>query len=240
MWLSQDPVARAWHCVSKAVELDPNNADALVLAGELWLRQWEAMGFADHSETDAATVALTYFNAALSKEGAHANAWAGKGCTLMRLQRYRKALAAAQRGLTVLSQRVGDGMETPGVYQFVAEDLYDGTVQALLKLGRGEEAWQVLKQALSEFPASDYLLRLVPPVEAAVTPSGGPTTRRVLDRDVGEEAAEYDVRTVVDLLARGRPHDAQQALDDALARFPHSQRLLELVARTEAAVAGEW
>lgn len=235
--LSRDPLIEAWRCVCKAIETRPDNVDALVLAGELWLHDWREMGFGDHSETDAAAVALTYFDAALSNEDAHANAWAGKTCSLKRLQRYEEALEAGQRGITALSQRVGDGMDRALVYRLVAEELYDGTVDALLHMGRGEEAWDVLREALSEFPDSDYLLRLVPPVEVAVPPNRRPAGGRILDREVGEEASEYDVRTVVRLLQHGRARRARQALDDALARFPDSQRLLALITRVDAAMA---
>ena len=157
--LSHGPAAgipAAWQHVHRALELDPDHASASVLAGDLWLYEYDEIGSGDHSERSAAETALPYFERALEVEPLHADAWAGKAHALCRLERYEEALAAAQAGLAALPHGI-DYLWHPEVYAHVDRELRGAMVSALLGLGRRAAAWKALEEALSWYPEHWYL-----------------------------------------------------------------------------------
>jgi tetratricopeptide (TPR) repeat protein len=163
---NRDNLPDAWHRVCQALELDPNCIEANVLAGDLWLLEWSEIGYGDHSQTEAAEAALTYFDYALAAGPDYADAWAGKAHALLQLGRLEEALEAGRSGLSALPKRIGKLMSSPEVYRNVAEEVYDGVVRALVALGRDGEGQAILQEGLALYPDSTYLLRLARSVEA--------------------------------------------------------------------------
>jgi tetratricopeptide (TPR) repeat protein len=152
----------AWRRVCEALELDLNCVEANVLAGDLWLLEWNEIGYEDHSRTEAAVAALAYFDHAVAIEPRYADAWAGKTRALLELGRFEEAVEAGKLGLAVLPERIGKLMSSSEVYRNVGEELYDGVVCALLALKRQREASKILQDALALYPDSAYLQKLVP------------------------------------------------------------------------------
>jgi tetratricopeptide (TPR) repeat protein len=157
-----------WSCLCRALEIDPHNVDALVAAADNWRLDAHKMGFADHSEHEAAQVALGYCDTALDLAPAHADAWGIKAHVLLTLGRYDDALAAAERGLAVLPDRVGAAMDYDKKYWLVGEEVYDAAIRALLVLGRIAEARKVLEEALAFTPNRNrYMENLIAAVAGA-------------------------------------------------------------------------
>jgi len=141
-----------------ALVFEPHHVQALILAGELYLFQYQSLAIND----DEANVrALSFFEQALSHEPQHADAWSGKALALFYQENNETAIQAANRGLAVLPLAVGFGMQQAEISGNVGEALHNVKVKALLALGRRYQARQALAAGLTEYPNSKLLTRRV-------------------------------------------------------------------------------
>ncbi|MFN3653620.1 MAG: DUF3856 domain-containing protein [Armatimonadota bacterium] len=148
---------QAWRCLLEALQIEPDHLEALTLAGDLALLEWDDIDCPEIRDAKTGcAIALSYYERALAIEPRHADPWAGKALALVWLGRFEEALAAAEKGLEVLPLRLGD-LESPEVYQNVAESLYSDRAQALRGLGRWDEALATLDEGLRLYPDSRLL-----------------------------------------------------------------------------------
>jgi len=154
-----DEIRAAWQHAERAMELDPDNASAAVLAGDLLLLDFDQILREEYSERRAGESALPYYERALEVEPLHADAWSGKAHALCRMERYEEALAAVEAGLAALPHGV-DYLWDPNVYPYVDRELRKARVMALLGLGRCEAARRELEEAPALYPEHYYLVEL--------------------------------------------------------------------------------
>ncbi len=153
----------AWRVISRALEIDPDHAGGWIVAGGLWLLDWDAVDDLEESERTehlGAAKALHHFDRALSIEPLHAEAWSGRARALCRLGRYDEALVAVDGGLKSLPHGV-DHSWSPATIPFIHRELIVPAVEALLGLGRRDEAWEVLQAAMERYPGQGYLEQLM-------------------------------------------------------------------------------
>ena len=141
-----------------ALSYEPHHLEALNMAGELHLFEYEKLSL---TEEAANRIAGEFFDRALVYGPQFAEAWSGKARMLFYREEHDAAIEAADRGLAVLHLRVGFGMQSKAVFTNVAESLYNVKVKSLMALGRREEARQELAAGLMECPGSELLIRRV-------------------------------------------------------------------------------
>lgn len=137
---------RAQINIRRALMLDPNSYEALILAGEI-------AGELDESE-QGLQAALSYYDRSMSLEPERPDAYEAKATALSDAQQYEAALAPARKAWRLT---LGDQASDPFDVETTTVCLRD----ILVKLGRWDSACRVLKQGLARVPGSSWLLHLM-------------------------------------------------------------------------------
>lgn len=148
----RDRCTDALALLEKALGIDPNCYDALVMAGELYCMQAPELGF-EKREGDLR--ALDLFDRAIAARPGDAEAHNAKALALLHLGDWQEAIACVDRGFEKLGDCPGDW--SPQVWQNIAESLYRTRALALKGARREDEGRDVLAEGLRRFPSSEYL-----------------------------------------------------------------------------------
>lgn len=144
--------------LEEALAADPLCHEALVMAGDTWSLDQQALGV-EMAEGD--TRALAYYDRAIAAQPDLSEAYAEKSRTLFNLAQYQEALACLDQGLAVFDHR--PNIDLPREVRVnIGETLYRFKARALNALGRAAEGRRALAVGLARFPGSDYLTSITP------------------------------------------------------------------------------
>lgn len=143
---------------TRALDINPRHAMALVEIGELYLFRYEHF---EMEEEESNEIALGYFDRALLWHPDYSDAWGGKALVLFYMERYSESLSCAEQGIKSLSVNSGYGTSSIEVHINVAEMLFSVMIRCYLSLGEQEKATKALREGLSYCEVSVFLEKYI-------------------------------------------------------------------------------